>query len=100
MFILLNWVFLFIFEVNRKKLFIIISLFYRKAINSEVQIQCENGEKRVLRSTCDWNEGAINADHLWSPTSASGDFCYVGDDNCCVSTEMSFILLLGYELTR
>lgn len=57
----------------------------RKAINSEVEIQCENGERRVLRSTCDWNEGAINGDHLWCPTSASGDFCYVGEDYCCKS---------------
>nr|XP_045595671.1 eye-specific diacylglycerol kinase-like isoform X3 [Procambarus clarkii] len=57
----------------------------RKAINSEVEIQCENGERRVLRSTCDWNEGAINGDHLWCPTSASGDFCYVGEDFCCKS---------------
>ncbi|XP_069978363.1 diacylglycerol kinase zeta isoform X14 [Penaeus vannamei] len=55
----------------------------RKAINSEVEIQCENGERRVLRSTCDWAEGAINGDHLWCPTSASGDLCYVGDDYCC-----------------
>ncbi|ROT65014.1 putative Diacylglycerol kinase zeta [Penaeus vannamei] len=54
-----------------------------KAINSEVEIQCENGERRVLRSTCDWAEGAINGDHLWCPTSASGDLCYVGDDYCC-----------------
>ncbi|XP_050694205.1 eye-specific diacylglycerol kinase-like isoform X5 [Eriocheir sinensis] len=57
----------------------------KKAINSEVEIQCENGERRVLRSTCDWNEGAINGDHLWCPTSASGDFCYVGEDYCCKS---------------
>lgn len=57
----------------------------RKAINSEVEIQCENGERRVLRSTCDWMEGAINGDHLWCPTSASGDFCYVGEDHCCKS---------------
>ncbi|XP_069978351.1 diacylglycerol kinase zeta isoform X3 [Penaeus vannamei] len=55
----------------------------KKAINSEVEIQCENGERRVLRSTCDWAEGAINGDHLWCPTSASGDLCYVGDDYCC-----------------
>ncbi|XP_066952334.1 eye-specific diacylglycerol kinase-like [Macrobrachium rosenbergii] len=57
----------------------------KKAINSEVEIQCENGERRVLRSTCDWMEGAINGDHLWCPTSASGDFCYVGEDHCCKS---------------
>ena len=67
---------------------------HRKAINSEVEIQCENGERRVLRSTCDWNEGAINGDHLWCPTSASGDFCYVGEDYCCVSTWQSYLVYL------
>ncbi|KAB7499450.1 Eye-specific diacylglycerol kinase [Armadillidium nasatum] len=57
----------------------------KKAINSEVEIQCGNGEKRVLRASCDWTETAVNGDHLWCQTSASGDFCYVGDDFCCVS---------------
>ncbi|CAL4063972.1 unnamed protein product, partial [Meganyctiphanes norvegica] len=57
----------------------------KKEINTEVEIQCENGERRVLRSTCDWAETAINGDHLWCPTSASGDFCYVGEENCCKS---------------
>lgn len=47
-------------------------------------IQGENGERRVLRSTPDWSEEAINADHLWSPTSASGDLCYVGETECTV----------------
>uniref|UniRef100_A0A6A7FXB6 Diacylglycerol kinase n=4 Tax=Hirondellea gigas TaxID=1518452 RepID=A0A6A7FXB6_9CRUS len=54
----------------------------RKAINCEVEIRCDNGEKRIIRSTCDWNETAVNGDHLWCPTSASGDFCYVGEDVC------------------
>ncbi|XP_075234118.1 retinal degeneration A [Lycorma delicatula] len=38
--------------------------------------------ERVLRSTPDWSETAVNGDHLWSPTSASGDFCYVGENDC------------------
>ncbi|KAF2362411.1 hypothetical protein FHG87_006836 [Trinorchestia longiramus] len=61
----------------------------KKAINNEVEIQCENGEKLVLRSTCDWSETAVNGDHLWCPTSASGDFCYVGEEFCCCSVTLS-----------
>ncbi|XP_047003268.1 eye-specific diacylglycerol kinase isoform X1 [Schistocerca americana] len=47
----------------------------RKAVGSD-------GSERVLRSTPDWGEAALNGDHLWVPTSASGDFCYVGDADC------------------
>lgn len=41
----------------------------------------ESGE-RAIRSAPDWSEAAINGDHLWLPTSVSGDFCYVGDTDC------------------
>ncbi|XP_015432066.1 PREDICTED: eye-specific diacylglycerol kinase [Dufourea novaeangliae] len=34
---------------------------------------------REPRSTPDWGPGAVNGEHLWVPTSASGDFCYVND---------------------
>ncbi|XP_038213039.1 eye-specific diacylglycerol kinase isoform X6 [Zerene cesonia] len=37
---------------------------------------------RVLRSTPDWSETAISGEHLWQPTSVSGDCCYVGDAEC------------------
>ncbi|CAK1551869.1 unnamed protein product [Leptosia nina] len=37
---------------------------------------------RVLRSTPDWSETAISGEHLWLPTSVSGDCCYVGDSEC------------------
>lgn len=47
-------------------------------------IQSENGERRVLRSTPDWTDEAINGDHLWMPTSASGDLCHVLDQDCTV----------------
>lgn len=30
-------------------------------------------------------ETAINGDHLWVSTSASGDLCYVGESECSVS---------------
>ncbi|XP_074039170.1 retinal degeneration A isoform X2 [Leptinotarsa decemlineata] len=49
--------------------------------NTEYRRSPEVGE-RVLRSTPDWEESAINGDHLWVPTSVSGDFCYVGDSDC------------------
>ncbi|XP_031333831.1 eye-specific diacylglycerol kinase [Photinus pyralis] len=38
--------------------------------------------ERTVRSTPDWSEMAVNGDHLWVPTSVSGDFCYVGDPDC------------------
>ncbi|KPJ17190.1 Eye-specific diacylglycerol kinase, partial [Papilio machaon] len=37
---------------------------------------------RVLRATPDWSDTAISGEHLWSPTSVSGDCCYVGDADC------------------
>ncbi|XP_026747257.1 eye-specific diacylglycerol kinase isoform X2 [Trichoplusia ni] len=40
------------------------------------------GGARVLRSTPDWSDSAISGEHLWSPTSVSGDCCYVGDAEC------------------
>ncbi|XP_021191867.1 eye-specific diacylglycerol kinase isoform X3 [Helicoverpa armigera] len=40
------------------------------------------GGARVLRSTPDWSDTAISGEHLWSPTSVSGDCCYVGDAEC------------------
>ena len=54
---------------------------YRKAVSSDAS------EQRVLRSTPDWSETANNSEHLWVSTSASGDFCYVGESDCTVSTE-------------
>ncbi|KAG5887656.1 hypothetical protein JTB14_003109 [Gonioctena quinquepunctata] len=53
----------------------------RRACNNDYRRSPEIGE-RVLRSTPDWEESAINGDHLWVPTSVSGDFCYVGDSDC------------------
>ncbi|XP_057339861.1 eye-specific diacylglycerol kinase isoform X2 [Microplitis mediator] len=34
---------------------------------------------RELRSIPDWSADAINGEHLWVSTSASGEFCYVND---------------------
>ncbi|XP_059484694.1 eye-specific diacylglycerol kinase-like isoform X8 [Neocloeon triangulifer] len=47
-----------------------------------VQGESAPAGERQLRSTPDWGDGAINGDHLWVPTSASGDLCYVGDSEC------------------
>lgn len=41
--------------------------------------------ERQIRSTPDWSETAVIGDHLWIPTSVSGDFCYAGDADCTVS---------------
>ncbi|XP_022248854.1 eye-specific diacylglycerol kinase-like [Limulus polyphemus] len=54
----------------------------RKAIQGEIKISTENGETRTLQNTPDWAETAINGDHLWIATSASGDLCYVGENDC------------------
>ncbi|GLG97480.1 Diacylglycerol kinase [Gryllus bimaculatus] len=36
---------------------------------------------RPLRTTPDWGEAAVNGEHLWNPSAASGDCCYVTDCN-------------------
>ncbi|XP_067129236.1 diacylglycerol kinase iota isoform X1 [Centruroides vittatus] len=53
-----------------------------KAFQGELKISMGNGETRILRSTPDWEESAISDDHLWVNSSASGDLCYVGDNDC------------------
>ncbi|KAK4337252.1 hypothetical protein RND71_043721 [Anisodus tanguticus] len=58
-----------------------------KAIQGEIKISTENGETRTLRSAPDWGETAIDGDHLWVSTSASGDLCYVGESECSQSNE-------------
>jgi hypothetical protein len=58
-------------------------LFYRKAVSADIS------EQRILRSTPDWSETASSSEHLWVPTSASGDFCYVGENDCTVSIAFS-----------
>ncbi|KAJ0179396.1 hypothetical protein K1T71_005108 [Dendrolimus kikuchii] len=48
----------------------------------EVRRSGEGGGTRALRSTPDWGDAAVSGEHLWSPTSVSGDCCYVGDAEC------------------
>lgn len=43
------------------------------------------GAAQRVRSTPDWGQTSVIGDHLWSPSNASGDFCYVGEGDCTVS---------------
>ncbi|KAF4525636.1 hypothetical protein B566_EDAN001236 [Ephemera danica] len=54
----------------------------KKAVQGGESAPPEQQQQRQLRSTPDWGESAINGDHLWVATSASGDLCYVGDNEC------------------
>ncbi|KAJ7406093.1 Diacylglycerol kinase zeta [Pitangus sulphuratus] len=38
--------------------------------------------ERQIRNTVDWSETAVYGEHIWFETSVSGDFCYVGEQNC------------------
>lgn len=40
---------------------------------------------RKISQSPDWSEDALACDHLWMPTSISGDFCCTGDTDCLVS---------------
>ncbi|KAJ8402908.1 hypothetical protein AAFF_G00362220 [Aldrovandia affinis] len=41
---------------------------------------------REIRSTVDWSENALYGEHIWFETNVSGDFCYVGEQNCIAKT--------------
>nr|XP_030130128.3 diacylglycerol kinase zeta isoform X5 [Taeniopygia guttata] len=65
---------------------------YRKAIaKSSLQhmvaqpnpaLAMRSDSERQIRSTVDWSEAAVYGEHIWFETNVSGDFCYVGDQNC------------------
>ncbi|XP_075281887.1 diacylglycerol kinase zeta isoform X3 [Opisthocomus hoazin] len=38
--------------------------------------------ERQIRSTVDWSETAVYGEHIWFEANVSGDFCYVGEQNC------------------
>ena len=66
---------------NRLHVYLIfIKLFFFLRRTSE----SAGGGARVLRSTPDWSDAAVSGEHLWAPTSVSGDCCYVGDSECQV----------------
>uniref|UniRef100_A0A6Q2YP98 Diacylglycerol kinase n=1 Tax=Esox lucius TaxID=8010 RepID=A0A6Q2YP98_ESOLU len=48
-----------------------------------------NGPSKELRTSVDWNETALNGDHLWMETSCSGELCYLGEDTCVLKTAKS-----------
>ncbi|XP_078000630.1 diacylglycerol kinase zeta-like isoform X2 [Glandiceps talaboti] len=37
---------------------------------------------REIKAVVDWSENALPGDHIWLDTNASGDFCYVGEQDC------------------
>ncbi|NXJ78312.1 DGKZ kinase, partial [Trogon melanurus] len=65
---------------------------YRKAIaKSSLQhmvaqpnpaLALRSDTERQIRSTVDWSETAVYGEHIWFETNVSGDFCYVGEQNC------------------
>lgn len=59
----------------------------------------DNSGSRQIRNTPDWSDNAVAGDHLWVSTSVSGDCCYVGDNDCTVSSFTPFFChLCMYEL--
>lgn len=48
-----------------------------------IEISYRN-ETRKISQVPDWSDSAQTGDHLWQPTSISGDFCYVGENECSV----------------
>ncbi|KAG2463235.1 DGKZ kinase, partial [Polypterus senegalus] len=46
---------------------------------------------REIRSTVDWTESALYGDHIWFETNVSGDFCYVGEQNCIAKALPAFV---------
>ncbi|PAA52374.1 hypothetical protein BOX15_Mlig006409g1 [Macrostomum lignano] len=34
------------------------------------------------KTAVDWSDSAVNGEHIWIDTGASGDFCYVGESDC------------------
>ncbi|XP_043564875.1 diacylglycerol kinase iota isoform X1 [Chiloscyllium plagiosum] len=49
----------------------------------------KNGPTREMRTSPDWTENAINGDHVWLETNVSGDYCYLGEENCLVKITKS-----------
>ncbi|XP_035251990.1 diacylglycerol kinase zeta-like isoform X2 [Anguilla anguilla] len=41
---------------------------------------------REIPSCVDWSENALYGEHIWFETNVSGDFCYVGEQNCIAKT--------------
>ncbi|XP_071942774.1 diacylglycerol kinase zeta-like isoform X4 [Antedon mediterranea] len=50
--------------------------------SNHLPITSQSSGERPLRTTVDWTENAILGDHLWQETNASGECCYVGEQDC------------------
>uniref|UniRef100_A0A670Z1S4 Diacylglycerol kinase n=1 Tax=Pseudonaja textilis TaxID=8673 RepID=A0A670Z1S4_PSETE len=46
--------------------------------------------EREIRNSVDWSETAVYGEHIWFETNVSGDFCYVGEQNCVSKMLVSF----------
>lgn len=55
---------------------------------------CCSSEPRKISQIPDWSESAIAGEHLWMPSSMSGDLCNVGDSECTVSEPFSSLPLI------
>ncbi|KAK7873463.1 hypothetical protein R5R35_011810 [Gryllus longicercus] len=64
-----------------------LAFFFRQAVGGDASAGAGAGTgaqaepPRPLRTTPDWGEAAVNGEHLWNPSAASGDCCYVTDCN-------------------
>lgn len=58
----------------------------------------DSSGSRQIRNTPDWSDNAVSGDHLWVPTSVSGDCCYVGDSDCTVSSLNHALCCKTYSL--
>ncbi|XP_069479339.1 diacylglycerol kinase zeta isoform X14 [Ambystoma mexicanum] len=50
-----------------------------------------NASEREICSTVDWSDNALYGEHLWFETNVSGDFCYLGEQNCVAKTQQKSV---------
>ncbi|XP_052239921.1 diacylglycerol kinase zeta-like isoform X3 [Dreissena polymorpha] len=59
----------------------------KNAFNHSTYLHPHYGEPsnpvhRQIASCVDWSEHAVNSEHIWLDTNASGDFCYAMEQDC------------------
>ncbi|KAL4233697.1 hypothetical protein ACF0H5_008377 [Mactra antiquata] len=58
----------------------------KNALNHSTYLHPHYGEshssRRQILSSVDWTEHAVNSEHIWLDTNASGDFCYAMEQDC------------------
>lgn len=52
---------------------------------------CVSGCSQINVLSCAFQETAVYGEHIWFETNVSGDFCYVGEQNC-----MAKLLVSGH----